>query len=588
LPAFTHWRDADAEADVFAALQPDEMVRLLDRFAHLVRESGTAAEREAAAYIAERLTAFGVPHAVHRPTLFISRPRAASLRVRAGDGAWRALRAKTPAMAAATRGEVVAPLAYVPTGHVTSSASLFDTAEVHADLRGRIAVTEGLPMPAKVKQLTDNGALAAVFVQPGEAIHEGICTTIWGAPDLDNWREQPTLPVLSVNRPDGEALIAALQRGEALTGAVAAELEGGWESCPVVVAEIRGRQDPDRFVLLHGHYDSWHVGIGDNATGDALLLELARVLGSRPGLLRRSLRIAWWPGHSTGRYAGSTWYADRFGLDLEANAVAQVNCDSPGCRWATEYRELACMAALWPLTAAAVRDVAGPDAVVTRERPNRAGDYSFNNLGVPATLMLSSTMPEAVARAHGYYPVGGCGGNIAWHTEDDLLPIADVDLLLRDARVYAAVVLRLCNAPLHPIDLGAELDDAGAALARYRQAAPDLDLAAVDAAAAALRRSWAAWCARAESGGDAERLNAALRRASRLLVRSNYARRDPWHQDPALEVPPLPDLEPALRLGRLAADSHEAHVTRTHLQRGANRVAALWGEAARALDAAGA
>ena len=25
----------------------------------------------------------------------------------------------------------------------------------------------------------------------------------------------------------------------------------------------------------------------------------------------------------------------------------------------------------------------------------------------------------------GYYPVSGCGGNIAWHTEDDTLEIAD-------------------------------------------------------------------------------------------------------------------------------------------------------------------
>ena len=31
-------------------------------------------------------------------------------------------------------------------------------------------------------------------------------------------------------------------------------------------------------MLLHGHYDSWDVGVGDNATGNATLLEIARVL----------------------------------------------------------------------------------------------------------------------------------------------------------------------------------------------------------------------------------------------------------------------------------------------------------------------
>ena len=33
-------------------------------------------------------------------------------------------------------------------------------------------------------------------------------------------------------------------------------------------------------MLLHGHLDSWHIGVGDNLTGDATMLEVARVLGS--------------------------------------------------------------------------------------------------------------------------------------------------------------------------------------------------------------------------------------------------------------------------------------------------------------------
>ena len=55
-------------------------------------------------------------------------------------------------------------------------------------------------------------------------------------------------------------------------------LDEGWARCPLPVVEIRGVEDPDEFLLVHGHYDSWDVGIGDNATGDATLLELARVL----------------------------------------------------------------------------------------------------------------------------------------------------------------------------------------------------------------------------------------------------------------------------------------------------------------------
>ena len=92
-------------------------------------------------------------------------------------------------------------------------------------------------------------------------------------------------------------------------------------------------------MLVHGHYDSWDVGVGDNATGDATLIELARVLWQERRELKRSVKLAWWPGHSTGRYAGSTWFTDAFALDIDRNCVAQINCDSPGCRWATSYHQ---------------------------------------------------------------------------------------------------------------------------------------------------------------------------------------------------------------------------------------------------------
>ena len=55
------------------------------------------------------------------------------------------------------------------------------------------------------------------------------------------------------------------------------QLDTGWRTIPVLVAEIPGRQAPEEFVLLHGHVDGWHVGVGDNSTGNATLLELARV-----------------------------------------------------------------------------------------------------------------------------------------------------------------------------------------------------------------------------------------------------------------------------------------------------------------------
>ena len=174
------------------------------------------------------------------------------------------------------------------------------------------------------------------------------------------------------------------------------------------------------------------------------MLELARVFQQFRQELQRTVRIAWWSGHSHGRYAGSTWYADTYALDLAEQCVAQINCDSPGCRWATVFTDVMWTEEADPLARAVIRDVAGEEAVWAR--PLRAGDYSFSNLGISGAFMLSSTMPETLRREKGYYAVGGCGGNIAWHTEDDTLEIAERENLRRDIQLYATAVWRLANA----------------------------------------------------------------------------------------------------------------------------------------------
>ena len=66
--------------------------------------------------------------------------------------------------------------------------------------------------------------------------------------------------------------------------------------------------------------------------------------------------------------------------------------------------------------------------------------------------MLSSTMSDELRKEKNYYAVGGCGGNIAWHTEHDLMEIADKDNLERDIKVYASSIIELCNCKILPFD----------------------------------------------------------------------------------------------------------------------------------------
>jgi len=393
---------------------------------------------EASAHdIALRLKALGVPVDLLEANLYLSIPYEAS--VEAGG---ETLASKPPAYSTSCPEGLTGVLHHIP-GTLSANVSSFyeknrDEAAAAADrIRGKIVLTDGFASPNKVLEFQEKGAIGVIAVNPGIDRHWGICSSIWGTPDLDDLPRKPAIPVAVVNNVDGHKLIALAKAGGSAT--IRTRLEEGWFKSLVPVVNVTGAIEPEKFVLLAGHYDSWDVGVGDNATGDAALLEIARLLWHNKDKLRRSVRIAWWPGHSTGRYAGSTWFADAFALDLDENCVAQVNCDSPGCRWADVYENVACMSEATDLCKSVVQDLTGLH--FEGERPLRAGDYSFNNIGLSSFFMLSSTMTVEKRQQMNYYTVGGCGGNIAWHTENDLMNIADRDILIRDIKVYLGAVM---------------------------------------------------------------------------------------------------------------------------------------------------
>jgi N-acetylated-alpha-linked acidic dipeptidase len=553
------------EDQVVDAVRIDDAWALVEEFSTLVRDSGTEEERQAVERITRRLDAWGVPYTVHEPEVLISLPRGASLTVGGVE-----IQAKTPAMALSTPEEgLTAPIVYEHSGHAKSINDLFSASHGGMDVAGKIVVTEGFPMPGRINDLEARGAIGVVAVAPGKWIHEGICTPIWGSPDLTSWAQQPSLPVVSIARPDGDRLIEQIGAGD-VEATVVAQHDTRWRKIPVVVAEIRGQVEPDRFVLVHGHIDSWHVGVGDNATGDATLLELARVLHEHRDGLARTVRVAWWSGHSHGRYAGSAWFADEFALDLERNCVCHINCDSPGCRDADVFEDVYWMAEVEAFAKDAILDFTG--LVGSGRQPLRAGDISFNNLGLSTFFMLTSTMPAALREAKGYYAVGGCGGNIEWHTEADTLDIADRENLLRDIRLYTGATFRAANAPVHPLDFRATVAQIEEALKGHAaQLEPFVDLGGTFSRAQELRDALDAFYAAAADAGSvpaARPVNDALLKIGRALVRVLYSSAGTYRQDPALHIPLLPDFAAAAEAVGTVPDG----VVRTELVRARNRL----------------
>jgi N-acetylated-alpha-linked acidic dipeptidase len=592
---FNVFTDTTLESEAREAIRLDEPRALLDRFATLVRESGTPDEHTAGHYLVTRLQALGVPVTLHTPDLYISVPERAALTVSGSDGA-RSIVARPPAMARSTGDDPVeGEVCYVPSRYAAGTSTLFDlpdaarsSGEGADPVAGRIVLTEGFSMPGSVQAFERRGAVAQIYIHPGDRIHEGICTSIWGAPTMESIGRKPATPVVCINQVDGQSLIEQVQRGT-VRASVRTWLREGWMTCLLPVAEIRGQGDPDEFLLVHGHYDSWYEGIGDNATGDAALLELARVLWTLRDRLKRTIRIAWWPGHSTGRYAGSTWYADTFADEIDEHCIAQLDIDSPGCAGATAYEEVMWMAEADELCRTSIRDALGLPS--ERVRPLRAGDYSFNQIGPTGLYMLLSNIPIEERKRRGYYAVGGCGGNTAWHTPDDLMPVADLEILRRDLSVYLTTIVRIVNAPLHPFDYAAAVEEIRAAVTQYQQAAGgEIDFGTILDALSRLAGEIRSWRTRAETrleqapADDSERrrLNGVLRRIARLLVPLNYARGERFDHDPALKFGAVPRLEAATSFASAPAELKP--FLRAGLVRESNKVRAILRAASRELQ----
>uniref|UniRef100_A0A452IN37 glutamate carboxypeptidase II n=1 Tax=Gopherus agassizii TaxID=38772 RepID=A0A452IN37_9SAUR len=97
-----------------------------------------------------------------------------------------------------------------------------------------------------------------------------------------------------------------------------------------VIGTIRGATEPDRYVILGGHRDSWVFGGIDPQSGAAVVHEIVRSYGKlkkegwRP---RRTIIFASWDAEEFGLLGSTEWAEENTKL-LQARGVAYINADS--------------------------------------------------------------------------------------------------------------------------------------------------------------------------------------------------------------------------------------------------------------------
>jgi hypothetical protein len=212
----------------------------------------------------------------------------------------------------------------------------------------------------------------------------------------------------------------------------------------------------------------------------------------------------------------------------------------------------------------------------------RAGDYSFNHIGVTSMYMLMSTIPEKIRKEKGFYTVGGCAGNSwAWHTENDTLEVADPEVLLTDIKIYIASIYRILNAYIYPFDFRKWAEEAVKLLEGYQTAGENLfDLKPAIDEIQGLRQAFSHFYSEAENTclkkrknwGRFKKIDQSLLELGRILIPIDYTKGERYSHDPAIHIPSFPAFEGVHRLPQLSPETNEYRFLKTQLLRNRNRV----------------
>jgi hypothetical protein len=248
-----------------------------------------------------------------------------------------------------------------------------DTAKIYADGYGK-----AIPKMEAAWRLFQKAGVLAVITPDREKsnvlnAHDGL----WGAKLL-------SIPAAEVGMEDSKLIQRELERGTVTLQMTIENKTSGEMKVNNVIAEIRGSERPDDWILIGAHLDSWDFGTGaqDNGAGAVSVLEVGRALMALGKAPRRSIRLALWGGEEQG-LLGSYAYTQTHLRELN-DCIAVLNTDNGAGHpkgWKVEGRE-DLKKALQPLSDGVLKDMDGGD--ISMEATYNTDHGPFMLQGIPA------------------------------------------------------------------------------------------------------------------------------------------------------------------------------------------------------------
>jgi N-acetylated-alpha-linked acidic dipeptidase len=183
---------------------------------------------------------------------------------------------------------------------------------------------------------------------PGDPLTPGVAATADAKRlSIKDAKTITRIPVLPISYGDALPLLSALKgpvAPDAWRGALAItyhigpgpaqvhlKVASNWDIKPIfdVIGTLRGSDGGQQWVLRGNHHDAWVNGADDPISGQAAMLEEARMLGElhRQGWTpKRTIIYCAWDGEEPGLLGSVEWVEDHLN-ELKAHAVAYVNSD---------------------------------------------------------------------------------------------------------------------------------------------------------------------------------------------------------------------------------------------------------------------